>query len=287
MDESGIIEGQGDNGLVLGSSRKRFALRQQAGSRTWATVIECVSALGVALPPLIIFKGKTIQQQWFSKELDQFKEWFFTAIENAWTDDKIAIVWLREIFIPKTKLETPSKRLLVLDGYGSHTTDDFMWECFQNDIYLLFLPSHSLHVMQLLDVSVFSPLKGFYRRTLMEQEIQLDSSLIGKIIFLNCYFKAREAVMVESIIKPGWKASGLWPVNVARPLLNSFVARLFLVPLTPEKIGMKRKEHPDQGLSTPRASHQVRTMVRNFLDSKQIDPTVRLLFRKICKGLDE
>jgi hypothetical protein len=28
-------------------------------------------------------------------------------------------------------------------------------------------------------------------------------------------------------------------------------------------------------------------MVRNFLDSKQIDPTARLLFRKICKGLDE
>jgi hypothetical protein len=26
MDESGIMEGQGDNGLVLGSSRKRFAL---------------------------------------------------------------------------------------------------------------------------------------------------------------------------------------------------------------------------------------------------------------------
>ena len=83
MDESGIIEGQGDNRLVLRSSRKHFALQQQAGSRTWATVIECVSALGVALPLLIIFKGKTIQQQWFSKELDQFKEWFFTATENA------------------------------------------------------------------------------------------------------------------------------------------------------------------------------------------------------------
>jgi hypothetical protein len=28
-------------------------------------------------------------------------------------------------------------------------------------------------------------------------------------------------------------------------------------------------------------------MIRDFLDEKQIDPTVRLLFRKICKGLDE
>jgi hypothetical protein len=63
--------------------------------------------------------------------------------------------------------------------------------------------------MQPLDVSVFSPLEGFYRRALAAQEIQSDSSPIGKIAFLNCYFIAREAAMVESIIKPGWKASGL------------------------------------------------------------------------------
>jgi hypothetical protein len=136
-------------------------------------------------------------------------------------------------------------------------------------------------------VSVFSPLKGFYRRALAAQEIQSDSSPVGKIAFLNCYSKARELAMVELIIKPGWKAAGLWPVNLSKPLLNPFVARPFLVPLTPEKIGMKRKGALDQGLSTPRASHQVREMVRNFLDNKQIDPTARLLFRKICKGLDE
>jgi hypothetical protein len=103
---------------------------------------------------------------------------------------------------------------------------------------------------------------------LAAQEIQSDSSPIGKITFLNCYFKAREATMVESVIKLGWKASGLWPVNVSKPLLNPFVARPFLTPLTPEKIGMKRKEAPDQGLTTPRASHQVRQMVRDFLDEK-------------------
>ncbi|KAK7218192.1 hypothetical protein V2G26_006195 [Clonostachys chloroleuca] len=34
-------------------------------------------------------------------------------------------------------------------------------------------------------------------------------------------------------------------------------------------------------------SHQVRKIIRDFIDDKVIDPPMRLLFRKIYKGLDE
>jgi 4-hydroxybenzoate polyprenyltransferase len=201
MDEAGIMEGLGDNGLVLGSSRKKFALRRQPGSRAWTSVLECINALGIALPPLIIFKGKSVQQQWFPQELQAYAEWFFTASDKGWTDDSIALAWLREIFIPLTKPATKTKRLLILDGHGSHETDEFMWECYKNDIYLLFLPSHSSHVLQPLDISIFSPLKGTYRRELSKAQIQSDSSPIGKITFLNCYVKARDATLTPSNIK--------------------------------------------------------------------------------------
>jgi hypothetical protein len=166
-----------------------------------------------------------------------------------------------------------------------------MWECYRNDIYLLFLPSHSSHVLQPLDLSVFSPLKRFYRQELSAQEIQSDLSPIGKVTFLHCYIKARVATMIESTIKAGWKAAGLWPVNVSKPLLNPYVAQPLAwqptQPLTPEKASMKRQREDNQALSTPRGSHHVRKMVRGLLDQKQIDPTTRLLFRKICKGLDD
>uniref|UniRef100_A0A8H7TQQ8 HTH CENPB-type domain-containing protein n=1 Tax=Bionectria ochroleuca TaxID=29856 RepID=A0A8H7TQQ8_BIOOC len=65
MDEAGILEGFGDNGLVLGSSRKRYALRIQPGSRDWTSILEAINAIGIALPPLVIFKGESVQQQWF------------------------------------------------------------------------------------------------------------------------------------------------------------------------------------------------------------------------------
>ena len=60
MDESGIMEGFGSNGLVIGSSDRRSIQKKQPGSRAWTLFIECISATGRALPPLVIFKRKSV-----------------------------------------------------------------------------------------------------------------------------------------------------------------------------------------------------------------------------------
>ena len=141
MDEAGLLEGAGSNGLVLGGSEKRSVRKKQPGSRAWTSFIECISAQGHALPPLVIFKGKTVQQQWFPVNLSQFGGWQFTATENGWVTDQTALEWLKKVFIPNTAPRDPSEyRLLIMDGHGSHTTTDFMFECFSNRIYLLFCP---------------------------------------------------------------------------------------------------------------------------------------------------
>ena len=73
MDEAGIMEGQGENGLVVGSVYKRFIQKKQPGSKAWTSFIECISAIGIALLPLVMFKGKSVQQQWFPTRLKDFK----------------------------------------------------------------------------------------------------------------------------------------------------------------------------------------------------------------------
>jgi hypothetical protein len=83
----------------------------------------------------------------------------------------------------------------------------------------------------------------------------------------------------------------MWPVNVAVPLLNPYVlsprytfqTRPSTPPATPA-VGLKRKEAV---MTTPKGSHQLRGLIRDFICEKEVDPTIRLLFRKICKGLDE
>ena len=62
MDETGIMEGLGINGLCVGSSETKVSLSKYPESRIWTTIVECISATGQHLAPLVIFKGKDVQQ---------------------------------------------------------------------------------------------------------------------------------------------------------------------------------------------------------------------------------
>lgn len=296
MDEAGIMEGQGENGLVVGSAQKRFIQKKQPGGRTWTSFIECVSALGHALRPLVIYKGKSVQQQWFGIELKDHKGWKFEATDNGWTTDATALEWLLKVFIPQTAPRDPKDyRLLILDGHGSHETTEFMWECFKHNIHLLFLPPHTSHVLQPLDLSIFSPLKRAYRHHLGLLAIMNDSTPIGKRNFLECYKKARIDAITDANIKAGWSASGLWPVRMSKPLMN----RLLLEnsnQLEDQTPGTSRnlqapEWHESQSITkfqTPQKAVHVREQVSQITGLRTIDTsTTRVLFRKISKGIEQ
>ena len=59
------MEGQGINGLVIGSSEvnPNAVPVKTTNVRTWISIVECISAKGVALDSLVIFKAKSIQDQ--------------------------------------------------------------------------------------------------------------------------------------------------------------------------------------------------------------------------------
>ena len=61
MVETGLMQGMGANGLVLGMAEKRKTFKKDPGRREWTTIIECISAGGRHLQPLVIFKGKDVQ----------------------------------------------------------------------------------------------------------------------------------------------------------------------------------------------------------------------------------
>ena len=53
--------------------------------------------------------------------------------------------------------------MLICDGFGTHETLEALEFCFENNIILCRLPSHTSHKLQPCDVGVFASLKGFYR----------------------------------------------------------------------------------------------------------------------------
>ena len=116
-------------------------------------------------------------------------------------------------------------RLLIVDGHGSHTTDDFMYECYRNNIYLLYLPPHTSHVLQPLDLAVFGPVKSIYRSEISKISALTDTTPIGKTTFLDAYNKARKGAFTIKNISAGWRASGIWPVNRSKPLMSRLLAQ--------------------------------------------------------------
>jgi hypothetical protein len=146
FDETGFAMGLIATAKVI--TRKEFYGRRallQPGNREWVTVIECTNALGWALPPCVIFKGKNYIESWFDSLPG---DWRFEVSPNGWTSNEIGLRWLKTLFIPSTSSRSKGKyRLLILDGHGSHLTPEFDKICEENNIIAICMPPHSSHLL--------------------------------------------------------------------------------------------------------------------------------------------
>jgi hypothetical protein len=211
MDESGFAVGDSQSSRALVNIREQSSWKVINGRQEWITAIECVSAAGVAIPPLIIFKAKHTNTAWIPQ--DTPPDWRFSTSNSGWTSDSHAYEWLTSVFEPTTRPEDPNlHRLLIMDGHGSHITANVIAHCMEHAIDLLIMPPHTSHKLQPLDVSVFSPLK---RALAAETDAasRVDSGRIQRVDWTTMYIRARERALISANIQSGWKATGLEPLS--------------------------------------------------------------------------
>ena len=108
----------------------------------------------------------------------------------------------------------------MCDGFGTHETLEILEYCFENNIILCRLPSHTSHKLQPCDVGVFSPLKAAYRDQ-VERLYRGGVNNIGKKHFTSLYSPARERALTSRNIKAAWAASGLFPFNPDKTCLTN------------------------------------------------------------------
>jgi len=72
--------------------------------------------------------------------------------------------WLRDLFNRESVqiVGVNQPRLLILDGHGSHISFEFIHYCIESSIHLICLPGHSTHLLQPLDVGLFSRYPHYY-----------------------------------------------------------------------------------------------------------------------------
>ncbi len=75
------------------------------------------------------------------------------ATYNGWSNDEMALEYLKHFY--KYARPIGVFRLLILDSYGSHAIFRFKELAHEYKIILLYLPAHTTHRLQLLDVGIF------------------------------------------------------------------------------------------------------------------------------------
>ena len=217
MDETGVMLSMPGSVKVLVSKDDLRDYRGAGVKRTTVTAIECISADGRSLLPLIIWPASTHRSNWTTYSTPG---WHFAYSDNGYNDSKISSEWLTRMFDPQTKGRANQKpRILICDGFGTHETLEILEFCF-NNIILCRLPSHTSHKLQPCDVGVFAPLKTAYRDE-VERLCRGGLDTVGKEHFTSLYMPARERALTKRNITAGWAASGLFPFNPERVLRDT------------------------------------------------------------------
>jgi len=215
MDETGVMLCMLGSIQVLVSKDDPRDYRGAGVKRTMVTAIECISANGRSLLLMIIWPATTHRSNWTTFPTPG---WHYACSKSGYTDSKISLEWLKRVFDPQTKAQANGKpRVLICDGFGTHETLEALEFCFENNIILCRLPSHTSHKLQPCDVGVFAPLKAAYRDE-ADRLFRGGVNTIGKQHFTSLYNPAREKAFTKRNITAAWAASGLFPFNPDRVL---------------------------------------------------------------------
>lgn len=215
MDEKGYMIGMPKKHKVVAPKIGRGKAKStRDGNRETVTTIECISGTGRSIAPMVIYKAKTFIQRYVDVTSGpEYAGWNFGTSPAGWTDTELTLSWLVKNFDQFTKPADPEQyRLLLIDGHGSHTGIQFIDYCLANKIVALCLPAHSTHLVQPLDVGVFSSCTTNHSQ-MMERQFQLSGEAVNKETFLTMLPTIRNRAIRRSTILSGFRKSGLIPFN--------------------------------------------------------------------------
>ncbi|KAE8957546.1 hypothetical protein PR001_g31333, partial [Phytophthora rubi] len=125
------------------------------------TLVACGSAAGFMVPPLFVLPGSTVKLQVLGGcDVPGFA---VTTSSSCFMNGFLFIEWLR-FFSDSVPSDVQRPLLLIMDGCSSHYSVEIILEAARLDVLLLLLPSNATHLLQPLDVAVFSSFKAKLRR---------------------------------------------------------------------------------------------------------------------------
>ena len=162
------------------------------------------------IPPILILTGTQQFAFWFNNNLNN--NIAVINAETGFTNDWISLQKVKHFEKFSAAHQKSVWRLLLMDGHRSHHTYKFFKFCENHRIKPIGMPPHIIHLLQLLDVCVFQPLKHWYFEAVNEA-VQNSNKIFSKIEFLNFFNSFCCKAFKETTIRSSWKQTSLIPYN--------------------------------------------------------------------------
>jgi transposase len=173
------------------------------------TIVSAVSLAGETLPPMFLTTTRVVDKCEISHDILTCYEVFKTA-KGYQTGDSMNH-YVHTILAPycqavRRKVQNPNAPIfLIMDNCDSHKREDTMHMFGELNVQIIWLPAHSSHFLQTLDVGIFAAVKLRYSQLRREQT---KPKVLGKILRLAEAW--HEATSRERVIK-AWAIAGLIP----------------------------------------------------------------------------
>lgn len=210
MDETGFSTVQEDIGKVIAMKGTRRVGQMAPGERgQLVTMALAVNAMGNSVPPFYVFPQKNMQSAFLDFASPTTVGY---ANGSGWMQQEEYVLWLNH-FIRFAKPSPDAPVLLLLDNHSSHLSVQAIDLANDNGIVMLSFPPHCSHRLQPLDVSVYGPLKTYYKSICADwQRSNTSKSFECKHIPL-CVKQSLALALQQTNITSGFRATGIEPFN--------------------------------------------------------------------------
>ena len=210
------------SGRVLAERGKKNVYQRVTNSRQQITVLACMSASGMYLPPYIIYPGKRIR----NVDIEDFPEALYGTSDSGWMTGDLFYDFLKVVSGKMEDANIQHPVLLLVDGHASHVTLRAAQFCEEKDIILYSLYPHASHIHQPCDLALFGPMKQVWKEEVHKWQLEHLGESFAKKSFPTVFKKTwQKTAIPENAIK-GFQKAGIYPFNPAAIDLTRLVTHL-------------------------------------------------------------
>lgn len=178
------------------------------------TLLLCVSASGFFMKPFALLPVKTLNT--LDPQAIGFFDYHLGGPDNTWMTGELFQMWMDTYFVPHVQImrqtiNSITPALLILDGHTSRNNLDIAryWNDYQ--IAILFIPPHTSHFLQPLDVAVNGIFKIQLGKVFKSKRGQSAGERRNRILIST--WRALSIALSWHYILCGFENSGIYPTN--------------------------------------------------------------------------